>query len=114
MPGFENYRAEALGLEHEIARYGVALGIDWEDIVGVRALAREALAYRFAEQPAGHPMTKEMRTKLDLFGLAHLMLKVMQESASENMETHGGPVWKALARALWTEAEIQGLLAPKP
>jgi hypothetical protein len=114
MPGFENYSAEARDIEHEITRYGVALGIDWDDIVAVRSLAREALAYHFAEQPSGRTMSISERTKLDFFGLVQLMLKVMQESAGENMQTHGGPVWKILARALWAEAESQGLLSSRP
>jgi hypothetical protein len=113
MPGFENYRAQAVGLEHEIGRLGVALGIHWDDIVAVRGLAREALAYHFAGMPAVQAMGMGARTKIELFGVAHLMLKVMQESAVENMETHGGPAWKAFARALWAEAETQGLVASR-
>jgi hypothetical protein len=113
MPGFENYRAEARGLEHEIVRHGFAIGIDWDDAIAVRALAREALAYHFVELPPGQTMPIEARSKVEVFGLIHLMLKVMQESAAENMETHGGPTWKAMARALWAEAESQGLVAAK-
>jgi excinuclease ABC subunit A len=43
------------------------------------------------------------RARLELFGLAQLMLTVMRESADENIDTHGGPAWKAFARALWSE-----------
>jgi hypothetical protein len=32
------------------------------------------------------------------------MLKTMEESAIVGIESHGGPVWKAFSRALWTEA----------
>jgi hypothetical protein len=113
MPGFENYIAEARETVREIARYGVALGIDWDDIVAVRALAREALAYHFTDQPNGHTMSIAERAILDFFGLIQLMLKVMQASAGENMQTHGGPLWKTLARALWAEAGSQGLLSSR-
>jgi hypothetical protein len=27
----------------------------------------------------------------------------MKESADEDVDTHGGPAWKAFARALWAE-----------
>ena len=32
------------------------------------------------------------------------MLRTMQESAEEGVLTHGGPAWKAFARALWAES----------
>jgi hypothetical protein len=102
---FENFAEEARRIEQEIARHGVILGIDWDDSAAVRALAREALAC--------HPGTKVSRdgtpsgrAKLELFGLAQLMLTVMTESAYENIETHGGPVWKAFGRALWIESGL--------
>ena len=100
MPEFENYAREADELEHEIARLGIALGIDWEDTVAVRLLAREALAFHGV---TGTPASFQGMAKIELFGLAQLMLKVMRESAEENMHTHGGPAWKAFARALWAE-----------
>jgi hypothetical protein len=110
MPEFENYAREADEIEHEIARLGFALAIDWEDAVAVRLLAREALAFHGV---SGTPTSIHNMAKIELFGLAQLMLKVMRESAEENMHTHGGPVWKSFARALWAEATDQGDLAGK-
>jgi hypothetical protein len=103
MPGFENYAEEANRIELEIERYGVALGVDWNDDISVRALAREALAYH---PSATSPDDLEFRTKVELFGLAQLMLRIMTESADENIETHGGPAWKAFGRALWIESGL--------
>lgn len=104
---FENYSEEARRIEHEIVRHGVLLGIDWQDEAAVRALAREALACRpGATAPDCQPDTPQQRVKMELFGLAQLMLKVMTESAGENIHTHGGPVWKAFARALWQESGL--------
>ena len=105
---FENYSAEAQEIEREIVRRGIALNIDWGDEPAVRALAREALAYHHdmtGTTPADHSV--QWRAKFELFGLAQLMLKVMTESAAEDIETHGGPVWKAFGRALWREAYPQ-------
>ena len=105
MPAFENYSREAEEIEREIARKGLVLGIDWEDEIQVHLLAREALAYRDRggpqERRAGDAKSL---AKVEIFGLAQLMLTVMRQSADEDMQTHGGPVWKALARALWHEA----------
>jgi hypothetical protein len=103
MPNFEHYAEEARRIEQEIVRLGIALGIDWGDEVAVRALARRALAYR-PDAPDNTLDALERRTRLELFGLAQLMLNVMAQSAEEGMETHGGPVWKAFGRALWLES----------
>ena len=100
MATFEDFADEVRHIEQEIARYGIVLGIDWQDDLAVRRLAREALDF------AGHdaPADASGRAKLALFGLAQLMLKVMTESAGEAVEVHGGPVWKAFGRALWQES----------
>jgi len=107
VPIFEHYAEEAQRIEQEIVRHGIALGIDWNDPVAVRTLAREALALHPAE--GGRVSlgdTPDARAKLEIFGLAQLMLKVMAESADENVETHGGDVWKAFGRALWLESGL--------
>jgi hypothetical protein len=45
--------------------------------------------------------------RVDLFGLAALMLKTMAESADQGIESHGGSAWKAFAKALWAEAALR-------
>lgn len=106
MPGFENYVREAQEIDREIVRKGLVLGIDWADEVQVRTLAREALACRnLADNPDCQADDPRALAKIELFGLAQLMLTVMRQSADEGMHTHGGPAWKALARALWREEE---------
>jgi hypothetical protein len=105
MPIFEHYAEEAKRIEQEIVRHGIVLDIDWQDEVAVRTLAREALALHPADgTKVSLGDTPESRTKLEIFGLAQLMLKVMAESAEENVTTHGGDVWKAFGRALWLES----------
>lgn len=105
MPGFENYRGDAADIEREIVRQGLVLGIDWDDAAAVRQLAREALhCRRIATNPDCQPTDARAAAKLELFALAQLMMTVMRESADEGLHTHGGPVWKALARALWQES----------
>lgn len=110
MPGFENYAREANEIEREIVRKGLVLGLDWNDDMAVRQLAREALrCHDLATNPDCQPADARAAAKLELFGLAQLMMMVMRQSADEGMHTHGGPAWKALARALWHES---GMAAP--
>ncbi|MBI5784142.1 MAG: hypothetical protein HZA64_01685 [Rhodocyclales bacterium] len=105
MPIFEHYAEEAQRIEQEIVRHGIVLGIDWQDEFAVRTLAREALALHPADgEKVSLGNTPEARAKLEIFGLAQLMLKVMTESAADDVETHGGDVWKAFGRALWLES----------
>lgn len=109
MAGFENYPREAAELEREIVRRGLILGIDWGDDAAVRLLAREALACRLGEGRPGCDPETDPRSlaKIELFGLAQLMLRVMEEGAQNGMAIHGGPVWKTFGRALWGEYEVQ-------
>ena len=100
MSGFENFSRQAAELELEIVRKGIALGIDWDDAAEVAALAREALDFK-ANQLDCDFSDPQLHARHELFGLAHLMLRVMEESAREQIHTHGGPVWKIFGRALW-------------
>jgi hypothetical protein len=102
MSGFENYSEEARQIELELERKGIALGIDWDDVVAVDALARDALDFK---PGAWRIDANDLQEKLrfEIFGLAELMLRVMTESANEQVITHGGRVWKAFGRALWRQ-----------
>lgn len=106
MSGLENYSREAAQIEHEIQTKGVILGIDWNDAAQVRELARQALDCRIGSLDCD-PDEPLDRARLELFGLAQLMLKVMTESADQNIDTHGGSAWKAFARALWAEHDLR-------
>lgn len=114
MAGFENYAEGTKAIEIEIERKGIVLGIDWSDDVQVRALAREALDHRAKEVKidAGAAGDHHLMAKIDLFGLAALMLQTMAESANVGFETHGGAAWKAFAKALWREASARQALPP--
>ena len=106
MAAFENYAREAQEIEREIERKGLILGIDWSDDTQVRLLAQEALACRDpGDGPLGKPNDPRALAKMELFGLAQLMLTVMRESADDGLLTHGGDAWKSFARALWAEQE---------
>lgn len=106
MTGFENYSREARQIEQEIERKGAILGIDWDDAVQVRELAREALDCKLGGAHCEIDDPRD-RARIELFGLAQLMLTVMTESADEDVHTHGGGAWKAFARALWAEHDLR-------
>lgn len=106
MSGFENFSREAQQIEHEIETKGVILGIDWNDAVRVRELARQAFDCRIGAVDC-EPDDPTDRARLELFGLAQLMLTVMKESADNGIHTHGGAAWKALAQALWAEHDLR-------
>ena len=77
MSGFEHYAANAREIETEILRKGIALGIDWDDPAAVRALAHEAIDHleHAVDTAASTPVDYQLLAKVDLFGLAGLMLK---------------------------------------
>lgn len=106
MTGFENYSREAALIEHEIETKGVILGIDWNDVGQVRELARQAFDCKLGAVDC-EPDEPLDRARIELFGLAQLMLTVMKESAEQDLHTHGGAAWKAFARALWAEHDLR-------
>ena len=111
MTGFENYGDEAVQIEREMVRKGFALDIDWADQAQLRALARDALTHGHEQiDSASRNHDPAGIARAEFFGLAQLMLKVMEQSAGEGGHTHGGPAWKAFGKALWSEAEILGLV----
>jgi len=114
MADFENYGEEVVQIEREMVRKGYVLNIDWTDETQLRALAREALTHGYELVNFGsHSGTSPDRAKAEFFGLAQLMLKVMQQSAGEGIHTHGGTAWKAFGKALWDEAEDLGLVSTR-
>jgi hypothetical protein len=92
----------AAEIEKQIERHGIALGIDWDDEGQVQALAREALlrSQEALAQYGQHHGDYKLKAKIELFGLAGLMMQIMKDSADEGVHTHGGRAWKAFSRAL--------------
>ncbi len=108
MAGIEHYGQDVEEIETELVRKGIAIGLDWSDETAVRALAREAISNhdRDIQKAASSPVDYQLMAKVDLYGLAAIMLRTMQKSADVGILSHGGPVWKAFAKALWAEAGL--------
>ena len=99
----------AAEIDTEIVRHGIALGINWEDESQVQALAREAL-YHSREalaQFSEHHLDYQLKAKIELFGLASLMMQIMKQSADEGIHTHGGTAWKSFSKALMREMNLK-------
>ncbi len=113
MAGYQNFLEDSEQIEKEILRRGVVLNIDWSDEVQLHALASEALDHldEAARISVHEPVDYEQLAKADLFGLVGVMLTMMAESARRGVQTHGGPVWKAFAKVLWSEATRRGLVS---
>ncbi|MEJ1959930.1 MAG: hypothetical protein WDM70_11340 [Nitrosomonadales bacterium] len=97
----------AAGIETQITRLGIALGIDWDDEAQVQALAKEALHHSqeaLVQYSQNHSDYKQ-KAKIELFGLAALMMEIMKDSAEEGIHTHGGTAWKSFSRALMREMD---------
>lgn len=109
MSGFEHFARDASELEREILKRGIVIELDWDDRNRLRAFAREALDGGAAHTRAllADPDPR-LRARGELFALAVLMLRVMEESADTGVHTHGGPAWKAFGRALIEEAQAEG------
>ncbi|NMG66521.1 hypothetical protein GPA19_16365 [Azoarcus indigens] len=109
MSGFGHYERDAEELEREIVKRGIVLGLDWQDENQMRELAREALTTSAQESLAElRGDDPQARARVELFGLAALMLETMRQSAEIGVHTHGGPAWKAFGHALIVESQRLG------
>jgi hypothetical protein len=98
----------AAEIEIQITRLGIVLGIDWADEAKVLALAKESLFHskEVLAQFSQHHDDYKLKAKMELFGLAALMMQIMTDSADEGFHTHGGVAWKAFSKALMHETGV--------
>ena len=102
MSGFENYRRVAADIERALHIHAAPLGLEWADETAVTALAREALGSTPAHvQALLRDPDPRLKAKGEVFALSTLMLRLMAESASVGVHTHGGAAWKAFGGAFF-------------
>lgn len=99
----ENHWAEVANIEIELQRYMIVLGMDWHDTFAMSQLAAECKNFGPDNAKAAYA-THDQRliTKAKLFGLVSMMLQTMESAALDNRDVHGGEVWKAFAKHLYT------------
>jgi len=99
----ENHWSEVHQIEIELMRHMVALGLDWHDEAAMIQLASECKAFGPANAQAAYASNEQrLKTKAELFGLVSVMLQTMESAARERRDVHGGEVWKALGKHLYT------------
>lgn len=110
MADLEDNRKDTKEIEKSMMYKDIVLGIDWGNDEQVRALAREALEHsaEVTKFSPASPVDYKLLAKVELFGCAVFMLKIMEEYAVEgtDFESRAGGAWKAFAKALWAEAAL--------
>ena len=103
MSQIEKHLDEVSRIETEMLRKMTVLGLDWHDDAAMAQLAAECKAFHPANADAAyasHDMKKIV--KAELFGLASVMLRAMENAALEGREVHAGEVWKAFGKHLYS------------
>lgn len=103
MSQIENHWEEVSQIETELIRHMMALGLDWHDDAAMTQLASECKAFGPSNAQAAYA-SKDQRliTKAELFGLVSVMIQTMENAAVENRDVHGGEVWKAFGKHLYS------------
>ena len=103
MSQIENQWEQIKQIKTEIMRHMLALGLDWHDEVAMAQLARECKAFSAANAQAAYASgDRTLKTRAELFAMVSIMIKTMEEAANENRDVHGGEVWKAFAKHLYS------------
>ena len=103
MSQIENHWNETSHIETELMRKMVVLGLDWHDEAAMAQLASECKVFGPADAKAAYASNDLQRiTKAKFFALVSLMLNTMENAAQEGRDVHGGEVWKAFGRHLYT------------
>lgn len=99
----ENHWSEVSQIETELMRHLIALGLDWHNDAAMTQLAAECKSFGPDNAHAAYASKdRTLITKAEIFGLVNTMIKTMENAAIENRDVHGGEVWKAFAKHLYT------------
>jgi len=103
MSQIENHWDEVGQIEIEMMRHMLALGIDWKDDAAMKQLADECKNFGPAQVKAAYAShDRTQTTRAELFALASVMLRTMASAATDNRDVHGGEVWKAFGKHLYS------------
>jgi len=99
----ENHWDEIVQIETELMRHMIALNIDWHDESAMIQLATECKNFGPVDAHAVYAENdRQQITKAELFGLVSIMIRTMESAALDQRDVHGGEVWKALGKHLYT------------
>lgn len=103
MSQIENHWAEVSRIETELQRKMIALGVDWHNETAMTLLAMECKSFGPEDAKAARASHEPKRIlKAEIFALASLMLQIMGDAALQERDVHGGEVWKAFGKHLYT------------
>ncbi len=103
MSHVEHHRGEVKQIEAELMRKMIALGLGWHDREAMMKLASECKVFFPADAQAAYAShDRRLIIKAELFALASLMIHTMERAALDEHEGHGGEVWKAFSKHLYT------------
>lgn len=103
MSQIENHWDEVAQIETELMRKMIALGLDWHDEPAMKQLAAECKVFGPAAVKAAYASGDQQQiTRAKLFSLASLMIRTMENATLEGRDVHGGEVWKAFGRHLYS------------
>ena len=103
MSQIENHYDEVSRIETEMMRHMIALGLDWHNEVAMKQLADECKAFGPTHANAAYASHDHVQHgKAEIFALASLMLRTMENAAGENRSVHAGDVWKAFGKHLYS------------
>jgi hypothetical protein len=103
MSQIENHWDEVAQIETELRRYMVALSLDWHDEAAMVQLASECKVFGPSDAQAAYAShDSKLINKAKIFGLASMMMRTMESAAREDRDVHGGEVWKAFGKHLYT------------
>lgn len=104
MSQIENHHDEVSNIETQLMRHMIALGLDWHNEAEMKKLAEECKAFGPSHASAAYAShDRVQKTKAELFVLASLMLKTMENAAAHNRFVHAGEVWKAFGKHLYDD-----------
>lgn len=103
------------GLELEIERHCISLGLDWADKYQVHVYAREMMQNMEQLKTAASHGDRVAKVKTELYGLALLMheanIKAFGPAYMKHISALGKreSAWIAIAKAVWVELERSDL-----
>lgn len=103
MSQIENQWDEVVQIEAELMRYMTALGLDWHDEAAMLQLASECKAFGPDNAQAAYASNDQrLITRAKLFAMVSMMIQTMESAARDNRDVHGGEIWKAFGKHLYS------------
>ena len=103
MSQIENHWDEVAHIEAELMRYMMALGLDWHDEAAMLQLATECKIFGPDDAQAAYASNiQRLITKAKFFALVSVMIQTMESAARDNRDVHGGEIWKAFGKHLYS------------